>query len=537
MELFIRKNTKYLICYLLLFSLPLVLMPEPIYLAAQQVEEGKKLLEEGINAVKQGAYDVAIVRLEGALSKLEDKEKEADALFYLSISYFALKQINKTKELLTEMFKLNPKIEPDLELSPPEFFALWQEVKKENLASLFIETKPDKVEIYLDGERIGKSPLTLKNMISGEYKVRLEKDGYQSMEKFVTLVAGKENKLSFKLEKEAVKRTPQVAVTPSEKKIEVKKKSKAWIWLVVGGAAAAAAAMIVLKGGKGTTQPSEPITIRETSKEYDTIQSAINAASQGQHIDVATGTYEEHLRINKEIHIVGENKNNTIIDAGSLGGCVVVFNPGSNNASIIGFTLRDGILGAIECESSSPVIENNIIINSREGIYCNHSSPVIKWNEIRNNVFSGIHCRYNSNPVIEENTIINNKTGIFINKSKPDIGRGGRSNGNNKIRSNSEWDVYNDTYNLIKAENNCWDHATESDIDRNDIYDDDENNEYGPVDFVPFKTNCSSSQFSDIRFDISKLWLLIPSRVTANHNGFPYANSSIVLKLLLNNNN
>jgi tetratricopeptide (TPR) repeat protein len=264
MTLLSKKNIRYVIAYILLLSLPLVLMPEPIYLAAQQVEEGEKLLEEGIYAVKQGAYDVAIVRLEGALSKLEDKEKKADALFYLSISYFALKQIEKVKELLTEMFKLKPKIEPDLELSPQEFITLWEEVKKENLASLSIETNPDKVDIYLDGERIGKSPLKLKDLLSGEYNVRLEKDGYQSMEKFVTLVAGKENKLSFKLEKEAVKKVPQVAVTPPEKKPEVKK-GKGWLWILLGGVVATAAAVLFTRGGEKTAATSTPTTINTTT--------------------------------------------------------------------------------------------------------------------------------------------------------------------------------------------------------------------------------------------------------------------------------
>jgi hypothetical protein len=170
-------------------------MPEPIYLTAQQVEEGEKLLEEGINAVKQGAYDVAIVRLEGALSKLEDKEKKADALFYLSISYFALNQMNKPKELLTEMFKLNPKIEPKAELCSPKYLALWNEVKGE----------------------------TIKN-----------------------------------------EKKPQVAVTPLEKKLEVKK-GKGWLWILLGGAAAAVAAILLTRGGEKTTATGTLTTTNTTT--------------------------------------------------------------------------------------------------------------------------------------------------------------------------------------------------------------------------------------------------------------------------------
>jgi pectin methylesterase-like acyl-CoA thioesterase len=47
---------------------------------------------------------------------------------------------------------------------------------------------------------------------------------------------------------------------------------------------------------------------------YTLIQSAINAASNGDTVFVYKGIYHENLIINKSIYLIGENKSITIID-------------------------------------------------------------------------------------------------------------------------------------------------------------------------------------------------------------------------------
>jgi hypothetical protein len=255
-----RKNFVHLITYFLLFALPFILLPEPFLLFAQQIEEGEKLLKEGIDAIKQGAYDVAITRLEQAISILKDKDKLADAFFYLGLAYFAFKRVDKVKELMNEMLKLKPEMKLDTEQSSEEFLALWEEVKKETLASLTIVTIPAEADIYLDGELMGKSPLKISNLFPREHNLRLIKEDYEAKEELITLDPRLEKKVEIRL----IKMPPKITVTPSEKKPEVKK-SKAWIWFIIGGVTAAVAVLLLKKGGEKETQITPATTTTSTT--------------------------------------------------------------------------------------------------------------------------------------------------------------------------------------------------------------------------------------------------------------------------------
>src|SRR4030067_2374091 len=57
--------------------------------------------------------------------------------------------------------------------------------------------------------------------------------------------------------------------------------------------------------------------------DYPTIQAAMNAASQGDTIYVKTGTYYENVIVNKPLTLVGESKENTIVDGSGKNNSVV----------------------------------------------------------------------------------------------------------------------------------------------------------------------------------------------------------------------
>ena len=118
---------------------------------------------------------------------------------------------------------------------------------------------------------------------------------------------------------------------------------------------------------------------------YSTIQKGIDTASDGDTVFVYAGTYVENINfIGKNIAVIGEDKETTIID-GNEGGSVVKFVSGEDeNAKIMGFTLRNGfelfdftdsanldttalpyIGGGIQLLDSSPKIEDLIITNNK----------------------------------------------------------------------------------------------------------------------------------------------------------------------------
>jgi len=162
--------------------------------------------------------------------------------------------------------------------------------------------------------------------------------------------------------------------------------------------------------------------------DYSTIQAAINAASNGDTVLVADGTYNEHdLDFNgKAITVRSENgAASTIIDCENNGRGFHFQNGESSSSVVQGFTIKrgyvDGPGGGIRCYNSSPTITGNIIkdnVGAGEGgggINCNtNAAPIITNNLIISNSAisssggGGIYCRSSSTPQIINNTIANN---------------------------------------------------------------------------------------------------------------------------------
>src|SRR5215471_1260479 len=131
-----------------------------------------------------------------------------------------------------------------------------------------------------------------------------------------------------------------------------------------------------------------------------TIQAGIKAASNGDTVLVAPGTYHENISfLGKAITVTSSNGPAvTIIDGGGLSS-VVTFSSNETPSSILsGFTVQNGDAngtpneegGGIAIEKASPTIENNIIQNNLGvyaggGIAVNSGSPLLQGNVIRNN--------------------------------------------------------------------------------------------------------------------------------------------------------
>ena len=162
---------------------------------------------------------------------------------------------------------------------------------------------------------------------------------------------------------------------------------------------------------------------------YSTIQDAIDNASDGDTIFVYNGTYYENPVIGKSIDLIGESKENTIINSSSKFSNVVTINKDWVNISEFTIENCEGIevagmkVGADYCLIKEIIFRNNepyglslnpsdytTIIDSkflenRIGIYTKFSD----YNTISNNIVSdneqyGIVCAFSSN-----NNIIDNK--------------------------------------------------------------------------------------------------------------------------------
>jgi len=173
---------------------------------------------------------------------------------------------------------------------------------------------------------------------------------------------------------------------------------------------------------------------------YQYIQNGINAAVDGDIVQVADGIYTDkgpetntYLHTDgKAITITSENgPENCIIDCKNANPdrkkAFSLRNTGEDYDTVIsGFTMTGGSKangGAISCQGASPTITNNKIINNSAttqaggAIICiDFASPTITDNFIAGNSAAGsggaIACTNGSNPTIENNTITGNSAAV-----------------------------------------------------------------------------------------------------------------------------
>ncbi|MCG2826452.1 MAG: right-handed parallel beta-helix repeat-containing protein [Thermoplasmatales archaeon] len=170
------------------------------------------------------------------------------------------------------------------------------------------------------------------------------------------------------------------------------------------------------------TEPWEEVTgpVHNLDKDtyYDTIQEAIDDANTGDTIEVSDGTYYENIVIDKTLTLIGEDRNNTIID-GSGAGDVVYISADWVNVSeltVKNATYRYGY--GIKIKASNSTISTCNILDNGVGIYLNYSSynKILNCN-ISNDPGLGLWLDHSSNNLVENCILPNNGGGIEVSHS------------------------------------------------------------------------------------------------------------------------
>jgi len=168
-----------------------------------------------------------------------------------------------------------------------------------------------------------------------------------------------------------------------------------------------------------------PATAKAESKtiivpeDYDSIQEAINNASEGDTIYVKKGIYHENVVINKPLSLIGEDVDTTIIDGNPPEGYRVPINIKCDNVSVSGFKTQYGYAGIQVGGANYCIISGNMIANAQFGIRLSQSS----YNNITGNVFesigtgSAIRLIYSTQNLINGNNISSSTEGIQLVQS------------------------------------------------------------------------------------------------------------------------
>ena len=106
------------------------------------------------------------------------------------------------------------------------------------------------------------------------------------------------------------------------------------------------------------TASAATITVDDSGgADYTSIQEAVNNASGGDIIQVAAGTYSEHVVVNKSVTLQGECNSTTIIDGNGSGNIIEVT---ADGVTIEGFRIQNGSAGIYTVSSHNTFSDNTI---------------------------------------------------------------------------------------------------------------------------------------------------------------------------------
>ncbi|MCK9565588.1 MAG: right-handed parallel beta-helix repeat-containing protein [Methanothrix sp.] len=157
-------------------------------------------------------------------------------------------------------------------------------------------------------------------------------------------------------------------------------------------------------------------------KPGNSIQSAIDAVSPGQTIEVQNGTFRENINVTKPLILKGVGR--PVIDAGGKGSAITI---SANGSTLLGFTAmgagEDANDAGIRIISCGNIIKDNAVIkNNNYGIILYHADKnTVFLNTVTENKNGGILLIHSNNNQVWGNYAGFNWNGITMESSRSNI--------------------------------------------------------------------------------------------------------------------
>ena len=156
-----------------------------------------------------------------------------------------------------------------------------------------------------------------------------------------------------------------------------------------------------------------------SGKSYSTIQEAIDATEtlDGHEIFVGTGTYHEHVTVDKSLSLIGEDRATTIIDGDGTGKVVHVT---ADDVTVGNLTIQDGTFGIWLHNAQNSRITGNTLRQGSYGLRLYHApNSEIMENSIREYMWFGLEVESSGNSTLKRNTLVENKYNFGVDGSSP----------------------------------------------------------------------------------------------------------------------
>ena len=146
---------------------------------------------------------------------------------------------------------------------------------------------------------------------------------------------------------------------------------------------------------------------------YSSIQEAINNAIHGSSVLVSSGTYYEHLVVNKSISLIGENENTAFVDGNFTGN---VLNVTASNVTVSGFTFQKSGLSDSSCgvyvngRVTDVNVSRNIVKDNYVGVLVfNSTGCIVAGNAVFSNYDDGIRLKLCTDIAVSGNIVSSNR--------------------------------------------------------------------------------------------------------------------------------
>jgi len=181
--------------------------------------------------------------------------------------------------------------------------------------------------------------------------------------------------------------------------------------------------VVLLVAGLSSFSAARTLCVNQggTSGCYATISAAVAAAASHDTIQVAHGTYKEDVQIDKSLSLVGQNPQNTIIDASGLSNGIYVDgldHPGLQGVVVSGFTVKNAKYEGILVTNASDVtiLGNKVTLNDQNLDPSGPSCPGIPSFETAEgfDCGEGIHLSGVRYSTVADNQVRKNAGGILL---------------------------------------------------------------------------------------------------------------------------